>query len=140
VITTRRKLWIGREVGATGTGSLAIWHMTNTPRGMTNLWSHCLSPNSKTQSTSRPSRMSLNWRIMNTMRWVVHVLPARLRTPLLIFLPPKAKHFQMPLHVTILAMEPHLSLGLSHPGFGVTKLGREIITRCAGTKSHTYDE
>jgi hypothetical protein len=29
---------------------------------------------------------------------------------------------------------------MSHPGFGSPKLGREIITRCAGTKSHTYDE
>jgi hypothetical protein len=29
---------------------------------------------------------------------------------------------------------------LSHPGFRGPKLGREIITRCAGTKSHTYDE
>jgi hypothetical protein len=29
---------------------------------------------------------------------------------------------------------------LSHPGFRGPKPGREIITRCAGTKSHTYDE
>jgi hypothetical protein len=29
---------------------------------------------------------------------------------------------------------------VSHPGFRGTKLGREIITRCAGTKSHTYNE
>jgi hypothetical protein len=29
---------------------------------------------------------------------------------------------------------------LSHSGFRGPKLGREIITRCAGAKSHTYDE
>jgi hypothetical protein len=29
---------------------------------------------------------------------------------------------------------------LSHPGFRAPRPGREIITRCAGTKSHTYDE
>jgi hypothetical protein len=29
---------------------------------------------------------------------------------------------------------------LSHPSFRGPKPGREIITRCAGTKSHTYDE
>jgi hypothetical protein len=29
---------------------------------------------------------------------------------------------------------------MSHPGFRGPKLGREIITRCVGTKSHTYDE
>jgi hypothetical protein len=29
---------------------------------------------------------------------------------------------------------------LSYPGFRGPKPGREIITRCAGTKSHTYDE
>jgi hypothetical protein len=29
---------------------------------------------------------------------------------------------------------------LSHPGFRAPRPGHEIITRCAGTKSHTYDE
>jgi hypothetical protein len=29
---------------------------------------------------------------------------------------------------------------LSHPGFGVQNPSVNIITRCAGTKSHTYDE
>jgi hypothetical protein len=29
---------------------------------------------------------------------------------------------------------------LAHPGFRGSKLEREIITSCAGTKSHTYDE
>jgi hypothetical protein len=29
---------------------------------------------------------------------------------------------------------------MSHPGFRGPKPGRNIITRCAGTKSHTYDE
>jgi hypothetical protein len=29
---------------------------------------------------------------------------------------------------------------LSHPGFRGPKPGREINTRCAGTKSHTHDE
>jgi hypothetical protein len=29
---------------------------------------------------------------------------------------------------------------MSHPGFRGPKPGREIITKCAGTKSHTYDD
>jgi hypothetical protein len=29
---------------------------------------------------------------------------------------------------------------LSHPDFRGPKPGREIITKCDGTKSHTYDE
>jgi hypothetical protein len=29
---------------------------------------------------------------------------------------------------------------LSHLGFRGLKPGREIITKCAGTKSHTYDD
>jgi hypothetical protein len=29
---------------------------------------------------------------------------------------------------------------LSHPDFRGPKPGREILTRCAGAKSHTYDE
>jgi hypothetical protein len=32
-----------------------------------------------------------------------------------------------------------LILLLSHPGFRGPKPGCEIITKCAGTKSHTYD-
>jgi hypothetical protein len=31
-------------------------------------------------------------------------------------------------------------LGVSHPDFRVQNPGANIITRCAGTKSHTYDE
>jgi hypothetical protein len=31
-------------------------------------------------------------------------------------------------------------LVLSHPDFRVQNSGANIITRCAGTKSHTYDE
>jgi hypothetical protein len=29
---------------------------------------------------------------------------------------------------------------VSHPSFSGPKPGREINTRCSGTKSHTYDE
>jgi hypothetical protein len=29
---------------------------------------------------------------------------------------------------------------LSHPDFRIQNPGANIITRCAGTKSHTYDE
>jgi hypothetical protein len=45
------------------------------------------------------------------MRRAVHVLPARLRNPPLISLPPKAKRSLMSIPLTILTMEPHLSLG-----------------------------
>jgi hypothetical protein len=34
----------------------------------------------------------------------------------------------------------HLRSALSHPGFRGPKPRREIIAKCAGTKSHTYDE
>jgi hypothetical protein len=54
---------------------------------------------------------SLNRMSMNTMRGAVHVLPARLRNPPLISLPPKAKGSKMPIPLTILKMVPHLSLG-----------------------------
>jgi hypothetical protein len=54
--------------------------------------------------------MSLNGLSMNTMRGVVDVLPARLRNPPLISLPPKAKISQMAIPLTILTMEPRLSL------------------------------
>jgi hypothetical protein len=47
---------------------------------------------------------------MNTIRRVIHVPPARLRNPPLISLPLKAKISQMPILLTILTMEPHLSL------------------------------
>jgi hypothetical protein len=33
-----------------------------------------------------------------------------------------------------------LTMDVSHPGFRGPKPGREINTRCARTKSHTYDE
>jgi hypothetical protein len=112
-ITTRRKLWSFREerTKPTSMGSLAIWLMTSTSLGMTTLWSHFLRPSSLRQSTSRPSRMSLNRKLMNTMRRLVHVPPARLGTPSLISLPPKAKCNQMHIPVTIFIMKPHLSLG-----------------------------
>jgi hypothetical protein len=105
-ITIRRKLWSTREVRskATTMGS----HMTSTPSGMTTTWSLFLRPSSKWQSTSRPT--SLNRLSMNTMRRVVHVLPARLRNLPLISLPPKTKISQMPIPLIILTMEPHLSL------------------------------
>ena len=48
---------------------------------------------------------------MNTMRKVVHVLSDRLRNPPIISLPPKSKGSQMPIPLTIVIMEPHLSLG-----------------------------
>jgi uncharacterized protein YqcC (DUF446 family) len=68
---------------------------------------------------------------MNTMRRVVHVLPAQLRNPSLISLPPKAKIIQVSIPLTILTMEPHLSLrwilfvggGFIFDGLGA--LGRE---------------
>jgi hypothetical protein len=90
--------------------SLATWHTTSTPPGMTTTWSYCLRPSNKRQSTSRPHRTSLNRLSMNTMRGTVHVLPAQLRNLPLIFLPPKAKRSQMPIPLTILTMVPHLSL------------------------------
>jgi hypothetical protein len=34
----------------------------------------------------------------------------------------------------------YLATEVSHPDFKGPKPGREINTRCAGTKSHTYDE
>jgi hypothetical protein len=46
---------------------------------------------------------------MNIVRKVVHVLCAWLRNPPLISLPPKAKSSQMPIPLTIVTMEPHLS-------------------------------
>jgi hypothetical protein len=33
-----------------------------------------------------------------------------------------------------------VGMWVSHPGFRDPKPGREIITKCARTKSHTYDE
>jgi hypothetical protein len=99
MITTRKKLWSAKEVRikATFTGSLAIWHMTNTPPGMTTMWYLCLRPSNKRQSTSRHRRTSSNRKIMNTMRKAVHVLSAWLRNPPLISLPPEAKSNQMPI-------------------------------------------
>ena len=74
-------------------------------------WSLLPRPSSKTQSTSRSRRTSLNRLSMNTMRRAVHVLHVRLRNPPLISLPPKAKISQMSIPLTILIIEPHLSLG-----------------------------
>jgi hypothetical protein len=73
-----------------------------------------------TQSTSRPSRMSLSRKIMNTMGGVAHVPTAQLRTLPLISLPPKAKISQMTLPLTIITMKSHLSLRWSlFVGFGI---------------------
>jgi hypothetical protein len=47
---------------------------------------------------------------MITMRRAVHVSFARLRNPPLICLPTKEKISQMPIPLTIIIMEPHLSL------------------------------
>ena len=47
---------------------------------------------------------------MNTMRRVVHVPFARLRTSPLISLPPKAESNQMPIPLIILTLEHRLSL------------------------------
>jgi hypothetical protein len=74
---------------------------------------------------------------MNTMRGAVHVLPAQLRNPPLISLPPKAKRSQMPIPLTILTMVPHLSLGwiLFVGGgflFGWLRGSRKGITRDVG--------
>jgi hypothetical protein len=51
------------------------------PTGTTTLWSHCLRPSSKRQSTSRPRKTSLSKRAMNTMRRAVYVPSVRLRNP-----------------------------------------------------------
>jgi hypothetical protein len=48
---------------------------------------------------------------MNTMRKAVHVLSTRLRNPPIICLLTKAKGSQIPIPLTIVIMEPHLSLG-----------------------------
>jgi hypothetical protein len=71
--------------------SLAICHTTNTPLGTTTTWSHCLRPINLRKSTSRPDSVSLSRRIMHTMRGVLYVPFAHLRTPLLFSLPPKEK-------------------------------------------------
>jgi hypothetical protein len=55
---------------------------------------------------------------MNTMRKVIHVLSTRLRNPSLISLPPKEKSSHMTLPLTIVTMEPHLSLGWIFCGRG----------------------
>jgi hypothetical protein len=112
VITTRKKLWSARKVRTktTSMGSFAIGHTTSTLSGTTTMWSHSPRPSSKRQNTFRPRRMSLNRRKMNTMRRVVYVLPARLRNLLLISLSPKEKISQLPIPLTILTVEPHLSL------------------------------
>jgi hypothetical protein len=48
---------------------------------------------------------------MNTIVKAVLVLFAWPRKPLLIYLPPKEKGSQMPIPLTIVTIEPHLSLG-----------------------------
>jgi hypothetical protein len=55
-ITTRRKVWSAEKVRikATSTGSLAMWHMTGTPSGMTTTWSQCIRPSSKRKIAFRP--------------------------------------------------------------------------------------
>jgi hypothetical protein len=100
-ITKKRKLCSAREVGTktTSSGSLAIWHMINTPPGTTTTWSHCLRPSNKRQSTSSPHRTSLNRRIVDIMRRAVHV-------PFLL----KQKRNPMTLPLTIIIVKSHLSL------------------------------
>jgi hypothetical protein len=70
---------------------------------------------------------------MNNMRKAVHVLSAWLRNPSLISLPPKAKCSKMPIPLTIVTMEPHLSLGwglfVSFGIFGWLRGSRKGITR-----------
>jgi hypothetical protein len=70
---------------------------------------------------------------MNNMRKAVHVLFAWLRNPPLISLPPKAKCSKMPIPLTIVTMEPHLSLGwglfVSFGIFGWLRGSRKGITR-----------
>jgi hypothetical protein len=117
-------------------GSLPIRHMTSTLLDTNTMWSLCLRPRSKRQSTSRPHRTSLGRRIMNTMRGVIHVPSARLKNPLLICLPPKAKSSQMPIPLTIVTMESHLSLGwnlfVGVGLFGWLWRSRKWITRDVG--------
>jgi hypothetical protein len=74
---------------------------------------------------------------MNTMRGAVHVVPDRLRNSPLISLLPKAKIGQMPIPLTILTIEPHLSLrwNLFVGGgflFGWLRGSRKGITRDVG--------
>jgi hypothetical protein len=83
--------------------------MTSTLSGITSTWSHCLRPSSMRQITSRPRKIYLNRKIMNTIRRVVHVPSAPLRNPPIISLPPKVESSQMPIPLTIFTMEPHLS-------------------------------
>jgi hypothetical protein len=51
----------------------------------------------------------------------------------------EAERARLDSYLSRTGMQPG-SLILSHPGFRGPKPGREINTRCAGTKSHTYDE
>jgi hypothetical protein len=95
---------------AQGHISMSIWHMTNTPLGMTTSWSHCLRLSSMRNNTSRPSRTPLNRKNMYMLKNIVHVLTIDLKTPSLIFLPSNTKRLQMPIPFAILTMKSHLSL------------------------------
>jgi hypothetical protein len=54
---------------------------------------------------------------------------------------PKECHLVAVKHILrYLVHTPYIGLWLSHPDFRVQNPGANIITRCAGTKSHTYDE
>jgi hypothetical protein len=57
--------------------------------------------------------------------------------PAIYALPNAPHHFDNYLHRPGLCKFPS---HMSHPDFRGPKPGREIITRSAGTKSHTYDE
>jgi hypothetical protein len=83
-------------------GSLVKWHMTNTTPGLTTIWSYYLRPSNLRQSISRPSRTPLTMRDMYTMREVIHVPAAHLRTLPLISLSPKAKLNQVTILLAIL--------------------------------------
>jgi hypothetical protein len=78
----RRKSWSARALGTktSNTEYLAIWHMTKILLGTTTMWSHFLRPRNLRKITSRPSSASLNRRIIHTMRRVVDVPSAHLKT------------------------------------------------------------
>jgi hypothetical protein len=51
----------------------------------------------------------------------------------------KKAHQYLPGQISSI-LSPFFFPRVLHPGFRGPKPEREIITRCAGTKSHTYDE
>jgi hypothetical protein len=71
-------------------------------------------------------------------------MKAGLRFPLEKLLVEVLKTFEIYLHQltpeAIIKMGIFIWAMMSHPGFRVQSPGANIITRCAGTKSHTYDE